>query len=135
MTTFSHDLILNDEERIVVESALKILLQHSNEQVANGAGAPHPFNVSGSEWFLERLNLSSVTISTTSTLELVLTDSERILLENALELMIKDCKQKLGEGAAEPYRSDKDSAEAVFKRLTSSWGRMTSFFDPGSLDC
>lgn len=135
MTTFSHDLTLNDEECIMVESALNLLFQHSKEQVANGAGAPHLANMWESEWFLERHNLSIETVSKASMLELVLTDSERSVLENALKLMINDCEQKLGEGAAAPYQSDKDNAEAVFTRLTSSSGRMTSFFDPGSLDC
>lgn len=44
-------------------------------------------------------------------------DSESIMLESALELMITHCQQKIDEGAGAPYWAHKQSAKNVLEKL------------------
>ena len=48
---------------------------------------------------------------------IILNDSEAIMLESALRLMIKHCQEKLDEGAMAPYWAYKISAESVFEKM------------------
>ena len=49
--------------------------------------------------------------------KIYLNDSEVIMLQSALELMIKNCQNKLDQGAGAPYWAHKQSAENVLKKL------------------
>lgn len=40
MTTYAHGISLNDGERIALEAALKLMIEHCDEQMANGPCAP-----------------------------------------------------------------------------------------------
>ncbi len=44
-------------------------------------------------------------------------DSESIMLQSALELMITHCQQKIDEGAGAPYWAHKQSAQNVLEKL------------------
>jgi len=54
---------------------------------------------------------------TTYTYPIILDDSESIMLQSALELMIKHCQQKIDEGAGAPYWAHKQSAKNVLEKL------------------
>lgn len=54
---------------------------------------------------------------TTFSYTITMNDSEAIMLEAALELMINHCEQKLDEGAGSPYWAHKHSAQSVLERL------------------
>ena len=54
---------------------------------------------------------------TTYAYTITMNDTETIMLEAALELMIKHCQQKLDEGATSPYWAHKKSAQSVLERL------------------
>jgi hypothetical protein len=49
--------------------------------------------------------------------KIYLNDSEVIMLQSALELMIKNCQNKLDQDAGAPYWAHKQSAENVLKKL------------------
>jgi len=49
--------------------------------------------------------------------KIYLNDSEVIMLQSALELMIKNCQNKLDQGAGAPYWAHKQSAENILKKL------------------
>lgn len=54
---------------------------------------------------------------TTYAYDLTLNDSEIIMLESALKLMIETCDKNIASGEGAPYRAHKNSAENVLKRL------------------
>lgn len=54
---------------------------------------------------------------TTFAYTITLNDSEAIMLQSALELMIKHCQEKLNEGAGAPFLAHKNSAERVLDKL------------------
>ena len=49
--------------------------------------------------------------------EILIDDSEMIMLTAALELMIDHCQKKIDEGEGAPYISHMHSAESVLKKL------------------
>ncbi len=54
---------------------------------------------------------------TTFAYNITLNDSEAIMLQAALELMIKHCQEKLDEGAGTPFWAHKHSAQNVLEKL------------------
>jgi hypothetical protein len=54
---------------------------------------------------------------TTFAYTITMDDSEVIMLQAALELMIKHCQNKLDEGAGAPYWAHKHSAQSVLEKL------------------
>ena len=56
MTTYSYNITLNDSECMAMEDALKLLIDFSQERIAEGEGAPHHARVSDAKEILERLN-------------------------------------------------------------------------------
>ena len=54
---------------------------------------------------------------TTFSYNLVLNDSEAIMLKAALELMITHCQEKLDSDAGAPYWAHKRSAQSVLSKL------------------
>ncbi len=54
---------------------------------------------------------------TTFSYRITLNDSEAIMMNAAMELMIKHCQAKLDEGAGAPYWSYKHSAQSVLEKL------------------
>lgn len=54
---------------------------------------------------------------TTYAYRITLNDSESIMLEAALKLMIEHCQKKLDEGASAPYWAHRESAKDVLSRL------------------
>ena len=48
---------------------------------------------------------------------LILTDSELIMLEEALKLMIEHCNNELSERIRAPYFAHKESAKKVLEKL------------------
>jgi hypothetical protein len=49
--------------------------------------------------------------------DISLNDSETIMLEEALKLMIKECDNKIAQGHHAPFHAHKNSAEKVLSRL------------------
>lgn len=41
MTTYSYTLVMDDRERIMLEAALKMMLDHCNAELADGPKAPY----------------------------------------------------------------------------------------------
>jgi len=62
---------------------------------------------------------------------ITLDDSEAIMLEAALELMIKHCQEKLDEGAGAPYWAHQRSAQKVLEKLNgdTTLASDNNFFD------
>jgi hypothetical protein len=54
---------------------------------------------------------------TTYAYTITMNDSEVIILKAALELMIKNCQDKLDEGAGAPFWAHKNSAQNVLEKL------------------
>jgi hypothetical protein len=54
---------------------------------------------------------------TTYTHTITFNDSEIIMLEEALKLMVKNCHKKLDKGVSSPYWAHKNSAKNVLDRL------------------
>lgn len=54
---------------------------------------------------------------TTMSYTITLDDSESIMLQAALELMIATCQKHLDEGKKAPYWAHRDSAKAVLARM------------------
>lgn len=65
---------------------------------------------------------------TTYSYTLVLSDSEVIMLEAALQMMLAHCKQKLSDGPEAPFIAWERSAEHVLSRLHDN-AQLTSFSD------
>lgn len=40
MTTYSHTITFNDRQYIALEAALKLMIEHCEAKIAEGAGAP-----------------------------------------------------------------------------------------------
>ena len=68
---------------------------------------------------------------TTFAYTITLDDSEAIMLQSALELMIKHCQEKLNEGAGAPFWAHKHSAESVLDKLYKNTIQITgnNFFE------
>lgn len=68
---------------------------------------------------------------TTYSYKLELDDSECIMLEEALKLMIMHCKEKIKEGKDAPYWAHLDSAKDVLSRLYDNTEQTSgnTFFD------
>ena len=68
---------------------------------------------------------------TTFAYTITLNDSEAIMLQSALELMIKHCQEKLNEGAGAPFWAHKHSAERVLDKLYKNTIQITgnNFFE------
>lgn len=62
---------------------------------------------------------------TTFEYTITLDDSEAIMLEDALHLMIKHCQQKLDEEAGAPYWAHRKSAQDVLSRLNGNITRIS----------
>ena len=56
---------------------------------------------------------------TTYAYRLTLRDTEYLMMEAALKLMVQHCKEKLAQGEGAPYLAYKQSAEDVLNRLDS----------------
>jgi hypothetical protein len=41
MTTYSHTITLNDGERIMMEAALNLMMEHCDQKLSEDAGAPY----------------------------------------------------------------------------------------------
>jgi hypothetical protein len=41
MTSYSHTITLNDGERIMMEAALKLMMEHCDQKLSESAGAPY----------------------------------------------------------------------------------------------
>lgn len=54
---------------------------------------------------------------TTYNFKIILDDSEAIMLQAALKLMIKHCEDKLDEGKKAPYWAHRRSAQSVLDKL------------------
>lgn len=54
---------------------------------------------------------------TTYAYDITMNDSEVIMLQAALEMMIEHCEAKIAAGEGAPYFAHKSSAQSVLKRL------------------
>jgi hypothetical protein len=63
---------------------------------------------------------------TTYSYKITFTDSESIMLEEALEMMIRHCDSEIAKGGSAPYYSWLHSAKEVKKRLHSDSQMMST---------
>ena len=63
--------------------------------------------------------------------EITLSDSESIMMKEALELMIANCQNKINEGEGAPYHAHLSSAQSVLSRLDRNRFQISgnNFFD------
>jgi hypothetical protein len=68
---------------------------------------------------------------TTYAYTITFNDSEIIMLQSALELMVKHCQEQLDKGKGAPFLAHKHSAESVLKRLNDNVKQKSgnNFFD------
>ena len=63
MTTYEHTLTLDDGEYITLEAALKVMVEHSDKEMIDGASAPYWAHKNTCNELLERLRSAPSTIA------------------------------------------------------------------------
>jgi hypothetical protein len=63
MTTFSHTITFNDSEIIALKASLELMIEHCEQKLNEGAGAPYWARRESSKSILEKLYDNSVQTS------------------------------------------------------------------------
>lgn len=66
MTTYSHTIVLDDTERIALEAALRLMIKHCDEQIADGQDAPYLVYKESCEEVWSRLVTSTPRLTSTN---------------------------------------------------------------------
>lgn len=66
MTSYSHMLTINDSQRIALEAALDLMIEHCEEKLAANAGAPYWAHRKSCEEMLEKLRNTEPVMTSTN---------------------------------------------------------------------
>jgi hypothetical protein len=66
MTTYQHTLVIGDSEYIALTAALKLMIQHCDEQIAARAGAPYWAHKQSCVAMLDKLRAASAQMTSTN---------------------------------------------------------------------
>lgn len=66
MTTYSYSITINDSQRIALEAALRLMIEHCETKLQENAGAPYWAHRQSCEEMLERLRHSKPTMTSTN---------------------------------------------------------------------
>lgn len=68
MTTYQHSLVLNDSEYIALQAALSLMMEHCDNELSAGAGAPFWSHKQSCIAILARLRSSAPQMTSTSSI-------------------------------------------------------------------
>lgn len=66
MTTYSHTLTINDSQRIALEAALELMIEHCEAKLAAEAGAPYWAHRKSCDEMLEKLRTTEPVMTSTN---------------------------------------------------------------------
>jgi hypothetical protein len=67
MTTYQHTLTVGDSEFIALSAALELMIEHCDQRLAAGEGAPYWAHQQSCKQMLSRLKSGRATMTSTST--------------------------------------------------------------------
>jgi len=67
MTTYSYTITFNDSQHIALEAALKLMIQHCESKIAEGAGAPFWAHKGSCAQLLQKLHNAESRMTSTNT--------------------------------------------------------------------
>jgi hypothetical protein len=66
MTTYSYTITLGDSEHLALEAALKLMIDHCETMLSNGAGAPFWAHRQSCQQILDKLRSAPPTMTSTN---------------------------------------------------------------------